>query len=598
MSQSSIINLRHPYYSASQMDWSTWRSIWEGGDDFVWTHLQKTSGRESQSDYESRRSITPVPGFAKAAITDIKNAVFHRMGDIVRRGGSSTYQNAVKGFKGGVDRQGASMNHYLGTEIIPEMLLMGKVGVFVDNLAPAGPTLADASQASPYVYTYRCEDILSWNTSKPGAESDFSAILLRDWVTGYDSSYAGIELPAETQERLRLIWIGDDGFVRYQFFNADGDTIDGMGQAIAPSVEGGIKTSMRRIPFVMADIGQSLMRDIAKHQIALLNLCSTDVAYALKANFPFYTEQQDGRAIGAHLKGPVMEDGTSSSGGQKSGQKEVKVGSIDGRIYDIQAERPGFINPSAEPLRVSMELQRKLEDDIRKLVNLSVVALGSSRASGDARSFDNQGLEAGLAYIGLVLETAERKIADHWSMYEGNDKRDNVVISYPDRYTLKTADDRIEEAEKLTNLMFSIPGNTVKKELAKDAVAALLGARVDPDTLKKIYVEVDGASFSTSDPEVIRLAKEEGLASDITLSNALGFDGEKEIPQAKKDHAERVKVLAEAQSAGKPQPEDNPAARGIKDLSPDNKGAAEEKKNAVDATGRVQTRGKGKSTKK
>jgi len=588
----SLLSMRHPQYTASSLDWATWRSIWEGGDDFVWTHLQKTSGRESQSDYESRRSITPVPGFAKAAITDIKNAVFHRMGDIVRRGGSETYQRAVKGFKGGVDRQGASMNHYLGTQIIPEMLLMGKVGIFVDNLAPSGPTLADAAEATPYVYTYRCEDILSWNMSKPGSESDFSAVLLRDWVTGYDSAYAGIELPSETSERLRLVWIDVDGFVNYQLFDADG--------SIQTGLPNGVKTTMRRIPFVLADVGDSLMRDIAKHQIALLNLGSTDVAYALKANFPFYTEQQDGRAIGSHLKNSVMEDGTASAGGQKAGQSEVKVGAIDGRVYDIQAERPGFINPSAEPLRVSMELQRKLEDDIRKLVNLSVVALGSSRASGDARSFDNQGLEAGLAYIGLVLETTERKVADHWAMYEGNDKRDNVVISYPDRYTLKTANDRIEEAEKLTALMFSIPGNEVKKELSKDAVASLLGARIGPEVLTKIYNEIDSASFSTSDPEVIRLAKEEGLASDITLSNALGFDGEKEIPQAKKDHAERVKVLAEAQAAGKPQPaagDDNPAARGLKDLAPDNKGAAAEKKNSTDAAGRVQTRGKGKSTK-
>ena len=31
---------------------------------------------------------------------------------------------------------------------------------------------------------------------------------------------------------------------------------------------------------------------------------------------------------------------------------------------------------------------------------------------------DNQGLEAGLSYIGLVLESAERRIAEFWAAYE------------------------------------------------------------------------------------------------------------------------------------------------------------------------------------
>ena len=56
-----------------------------------------------EDDYQIRKSLTPVPGFAKAALNDIKNSVFHRMGDIIRRGGSEVYKNAVSGFRGGVD---------------------------------------------------------------------------------------------------------------------------------------------------------------------------------------------------------------------------------------------------------------------------------------------------------------------------------------------------------------------------------------------------------------------------------------------------------------------------------------------------------------
>ena len=96
----NISTSRHPEYMYNLRDWSTWRWIWEGGDGFTRQFLQQYTNRESAADYEKRREITPVPGFAKAALVDIKNAVFHRMGDIVRRGGSQSYQAGVNGQKG------------------------------------------------------------------------------------------------------------------------------------------------------------------------------------------------------------------------------------------------------------------------------------------------------------------------------------------------------------------------------------------------------------------------------------------------------------------------------------------------------------------
>ena len=58
---------------------------------------------------------------------------------------------------------------------------------------------------------------------------------------------------------------------------------------------------------------------------------------------------------------------------------------------------------------------------------------------------DNQGLEAGLSYIGLVLENAERQIAEHWAAYEERNplKRQIATIKYPDVYSLKTDADRV-----------------------------------------------------------------------------------------------------------------------------------------------------------
>ena len=249
-----------------------------------------------------------------------------------------------------------------------------------------------------------------------------------------------------------------------------------------------MELELTRIPFVLLDIGDSLIKDVCHHQIALLNLGSSDVNYALRANFPFYTQQDDGRGFGSHLKTGINEDGTPVVGGQSAADTNVRVGVSQGIKYAMKAERPGFINPSSEPLKASMELQANLKSDIRALVNLAVQSLA---ANGDRP--DTTGLEAGLSFIGLVLENAERKIANYWAAYEEKNpsKQKIPVIKYPDRYSLKTDGDRVEESTKLTELMTKVPGQTVKRELAKLVVQSLLSGKVNVETIDTINKEID-----------------------------------------------------------------------------------------------------------
>ena len=132
----------------------------------------------------------------------------------------------------------------------------------------------------------------------------------------------------------------------------------------------------------MADIGDSLLKDICNHQIALLNLLSSDVNFALKANFPFYIEQRDMRAVGSHLKQAANPDGTATAGGQTSHDNEITMGATRGRAYDIKANAPAFINPSSDPLKASMDLREDIAQEINRLVNLGVESLCGERATG------------------------------------------------------------------------------------------------------------------------------------------------------------------------------------------------------------------------
>ena len=513
--------------------------------------MHKFTNRESDQDFANRRQITPVPSFAKTAINEIRNTIFQRMSDCIRRGGSPPYHTAVSGLAGGVDLRGSTMNYFMGHKVLTDLLVMGQIGIYVDMPPVNGPTLADTLGMRPYLYIYQVEDILSWSVSSPSNPSEFKAVLLRDRGVDYHiDNLLGVTLPIGSYERFRLVWIDPgSGHVMVRFLNTAAEPIDPMSGL--PTLDPPIELQLTRIPFILLDIGESLMKDVANHQIALLNLGSSDVSYALKANYPFYTEQQDLRAVGDHLKHNVNPDGTAQIGGQPASDKEITIGPTQGRAYDLKAERPGFIHPSPEPLKASIELQQKLEDDIRKLVHLAVLNKTGRSSTEDVKELVQQGLESGLSHIGFNLETAERKIADYWSCYEERNikKRSIAHVKYPDRYNLTPNLDRINEADKLTKIIMAVPGREAKKELAKDLVTTLIGGRIPATRLQEIYKEIDGCDYTTSDPQTIIQASINGLVGEQTASIALGFR-DNEYLQAQKDHQARIERIAMAQTKG------------------------------------------------
>ena len=108
-----------------------------------------------------------------------------------------------------------------------------------------------------------------------------------------------------------------------------------------------------------AEINQSLLADVSNYQIAMLNMTSSDINYAVKSNFPFYVEQYDPRVeMEKRARQAIDNDDTSKDGSAEAEKKakddQIKVGNTQGRRYPINSERPGFIHPSPDPLMASM----------------------------------------------------------------------------------------------------------------------------------------------------------------------------------------------------------------------------------------------------
>lgn len=558
--------IEHPTVAARLADWRKWRLCFEGGDVFVAEYLKRFTSRETLEEFYARQEITPSAAHAKSAILEIKNSIFGRIADVYRMNGSTTYREAIAGKDGGVDLNGHSMNSFIGSFILPECLVMGKVGIYVDMPPVFGPTLADTGNVRPYLYWYRCEDILNWSFNR---KRQLISLYLRDTVTQYDEESWLVKGEVKGYRHLLL----ESNGVLVTIFDQDRKEISTQ------------LLNLPRIPFHVVDIGQSLMEDIASYQIAILNLNSSDVSYALQSNFPFYVEQSDNRAKSAYWK-----DGNSD---ESEPAREIEIGINKGRTYPPNFERPSFIHPSSEPLDISIKKQDELKNDIRRIVHLAVSSMSPKYNSADSKKMDNQGLEAGLSAIGLALEHAENEIAKIWALYEGTEPAE---VIYPKQYSLKSDEERNKEAETWKKMLTTVPSRTYQREVKKQIATTLLGNKVSDETLKRIHEEIDKDLGVTADMDEIAKEIEYGTLSPDTACLLRGHN-EDEIGKANVAHAERLRRIQEAQTPK----EVNMAARGIPDADPEFKSSAkrekEESRNGdTDPTPGQNVRGKGKKT--
>jgi hypothetical protein len=598
---SLLIARRHPDYEKKFKSWDKFRSAWVGGAEFVEKYTSTFSKREDAEDFKARKAASYCPAISKGSVIRIKNAIFQRIGEVTRKGGPKSYRDACNGDKWGVDKLGSSMNTFIGKEVLPELLAIEKVGVFID--APELPpnfSMMDKVGKRPYIYTYKAEDILAWVPDDSSEPNQFDTLLLREHYLKLDKDN-GLPVAWECRYRyMRKVLMSGGGFqVLVQFYNEAGKQTDKNG-----SVESGkdYYINLPLIPFVVFELSQSLLTDVADYQIALLNLGSSDMAYALKMNFPFYVEQYDPRSEAGPFKTGIVpdtkvRDGVIPRNSQQTpaadtAKEEILVGVAKGRRYPIGAERPGFVHPSSEPLVASMKKQEQLKQEIVEILNLTLSNV--TAGSIDLESQDRrQGLESGLNNIGMELEHGERRIAAIWALYE--DSTEPITVTYPNTYSIKSDAERRAEAKEINELRSGIPSTIYQKENAKQVVLTMLQGKIPQAKLEEAFSEIDSAKTMTSNAEEIKTDLENGLVSTETASVARGYPAG-EVAQAKIDHAERIARIQAAQTS-----EDalkNAGARGVPDAAAAPGGGPLEKKVAGSKDGGVpdstKVRGEGK----
>lgn len=522
-----MFNYKYKGYATDAFYWKKWRRTFEGGDAFIEAYLKRFTDKESQVDFLARKAMTYCPSFAKEAVIDIRNAIFQRMPE-VQRLGSVSYILASQGEGPGVDLNGTSMTQFMGSKVLDELLVVRKVGIWVDS--------GKGKNRDPYLYIYPVEDILNWDD-----EVNPTTVILRDYVVDMDAKF-GVSKPPK---------------VLYRHAKVVGNTVEVTMYDANEKKQGDPETlEFGRLPFVILTIKESLLKDIANYQIALLNIASSDMNYTLRANFPFYTEQYN---VSAEAMQKFMASPAPAAEGdviETAKGNSVEVGVTSGRRYAMGTERPGFIAPPTEPLIASMAKQDQLKKEIRVLVALSLSNLSPTRSSSDSKQEDEKGLEAGLACVGQELERAERIIASIWAEYQGT--KDLTSVFYPTDYSLKSDADRQAEAEKDLVLLGKIPSVTAQRELVKKIITKIFGGRLSATDHLKIMQEIDEAQTLSIDPLQIMKDLEMHLVSTKYASKLRGYP-EGESDAAIQDHVDKLERIAEAQAeASASYPENTP----------------------------------------
>ena len=516
--------LKHPDFLDAR-DANKWRQAYSGGRQFVTQFLKKFSIREDSDDFLNRLDMTYVPRFAKSNLNEVKDAIYQRMPEISRVGGPASYTRAIDGIDGGVDRSGSRMDTFIGQSVLEELCLMGQVGVFIDMPAYVPDTVVTVEKTPrPYLYMYRREQIENWAEDRD-APGELKVVQLCDEVYTEDED----GLPQGTEYRYRRLKLTSQGVVA--------TIIDADGKSIADSVT----LKLNKIPFIHYKISESLMADLADYQVALMNLASSDLMYLLKANYPFYVEQVDGKSVNRFVKREEDdEDGVTQT-------PTARTGVSHGRQYTTD-NAPEFIHPSAEPLKASMDKQEQMKQEMRQLLKLKISQTTSTRVSKDSKEMDERTLENGLSAIGLELERGERLIGEVWAQYVGSTP---PTIHYPTNYNLKTDLERREEVKELEELTDAVPSVTYVKEIKKLQAHTLLGNRTSRETMEKIRSEVDSAVGSTCSSDKICQQVEAGICDPDTAATILGYPAGTAAKAAKAIEAKAMAV-AKAQAAANP----------------------------------------------
>lgn len=568
----------HPEFKKLNGDWAMWRLAYEGGPEFIAACLKRYSRRENFLDYRDRLELAFNSAHVTKALNRYRNAILSAMHE-VKREGDKRYLDMCNT---NVDLKNNSMTAFMGLQFLPLLMAQGKRFICVDAPPKDDAETKDEEPGNPWVWAVNCENVRSWSYD---AKGQLKAIAILESIDSVDEE---TQLVNGSSQRTRYYRMVDANFKLTPDKGSTFKSVQGPGVLLRfldnedKDILQPIVLDLSRIPVIESRMVQALCKDIAGHAKALVNLNSTDMNFLFRGNFPIFTKQRGngGNGIKPVNKHNAIQPGRETETMDRTVDGEdnrpsTESGTNKGQYYEMKAERPGFISPGTENVKVSMDKQAKITDDIDELLDLSLAsqAKGKLMQSGSSKKADRVDLDAGLGYVGQLMETAEREVAEVVHEFMGSTAK--PLVKYPTTYSIKTEEERVSDAKDLFAVASEPNEPTAQAELHKRGIELMLGTVVDSDTMDTILSAVDK---KVADGEWFDLNAARALAVQADIAAGIGSKegscARRWLPEGEAAEAQdEASTTANALSGGpNPPMPGQPGAdpKDPNDLTPDN----------------------------
>ncbi len=492
-----LIDIRHPVWSDCHADWMTYRLVYEGGAAFIDAFLLKYSRREGKSVFAQRKELTYNPSHTTTCLNMYRDAMMSKSHEIIRTG-DPVYKEIVSK---NVDQSNNSMDSFMGLQFIPWLMAQQRRFIIVDAPPKAEGTTKDEDKGRPFIWAVNAENVLAWKMEA----GKFTKILILEMAECEDPA-TGLAVGTEIQYRYMELVPAGTGEIQvskdYSFTPVSANEDCVMVRLLDPNGKDKVEPyalDIPRVPVVMGELVESMVKNSSKIQIGLLNLNSTDMMFLFKGNFPLYVENRDKaqrvippratkKAV-RNMEKVDLEDREVDEDDTSHEKKEVGVN--DGVSYGKDLQPPSFIAPPTENCTLSMAKQEAMKAEIRVLLDMALVSMANKalQQSGDSKEMDRVGLDKGLSYIGSVCENVERDVAEIIHLFLKSAQK--YEVKYPTDYSLKTKGERIAEANALQPSKTMIRSEKWQKKMSKSQARIVMTGSFPSAEIEEVEQDIE-----------------------------------------------------------------------------------------------------------
>lgn len=488
--------------------------------DYVNRYLKYFSERETLTAFELRKSITPNPPDLRIGMNQLMYSIRARMGDVSRGSNLAEYIDAANGVKDGVDGKGSTMVSFMANEVLFELLVAKKVGIFVNRQEV--PQTIEKQAPWPFLSIVPIEDIYNISTD---ANGKVNGVILRTYEDEQEDGFSIKESYFIDKYKLT------DGQLVHTRFNSAGVELSKTA------------SDMDVLPFAYLSIKDSPVEDALDLHDALLQLSSSDFIFLFKSNHPIYVEQFSVQSEMQKKQEARFKDSPGQDGKTDTANKEIDVGVVTGRRYAAGLDAPQFISPQVDHLQASELKQEKLAKQIERMLTIESFNKGYKQASAESKQEDKEPLIGNIQRLFDTFETAEKDIATAWHAYYN--VAPDFSVEYPTSFDLRTEEARLKTAENRLKLRDDVPSRTFKDTVTLEAVRDILPTASLAD-IRLIEREIKAAQLNVSTPALIKLMHENGLHPEHVLT-ALGLD-KKEATRVIEFTREKMEFITKTQT--------------------------------------------------